>query len=382
MNNRICGIISNIDNKEKVSELTERRDLSTLTFDCKYRIIDFPLSNAMNADCNTVYFTLSQRSFQSVSDHLGSGREWGFDGIRKRYFTYVTDPQDLYKDNIYYENLIDYLKKSKSVVTFVMGTDIIANVDLNPVVTFHHQEGAVITAIYKNVLEDKLSQYCNLLELDEFGVITGVTCESAEPQDTYTSLSLNDFVVDTKWLIKRLELAIEGQENLTLQELIYSSLLGGEKTVGYEFNGYISNIFDIQSYFQSNMDMLSYPKMHNLLFGENKVYTKLKNEAPTYYCQDSNVKKSHFGAGCVIRGTVQNSIISRLVKVDLGSIVRNSIIMGGTKIGENVQIQYAIIDKNVVIDDDVKITGTLNEPVVISKGSHITKNVEGRVITA
>lgn len=379
-NNKICAIISNTTNSSAIPPLTDRRSVSTLPFACKYRLLDFTVSSVMNSGADSVYMIMNQNSSQSVFDHLGSGREWGFDGIKHRYFMHIVQQDANYVDDKYYDSLIDYLKKSGSHFTIYMSANMVDNIDFKKVLAFHHKENATVTAVYKKVLRDSICSEDHILNINEFGMISDVNqLKDAIHDDQTYNLSLNAFVVNTDWLIQRLKLAKLNAEVLNGRQIIFQALNDEENTLAYEYTGYLTNVFDVHSYFQSNMDMLNYKKMKSLLLGENHIYTKLKNEAPTYYASNSNVRKSQFGAGCIVKGSVYNSVISRNVVIGDGTSIRNSIIMSGTRIGAGVEIQFAIVDKNVTIDAGAKITGTLQHPIIITKGSHIETSAGGRV---
>ncbi|MBL1227093.1 hypothetical protein [Enterococcus sp. BWR-S5] len=126
--------------------------------------------------------------------------------------------------------------------------------------------------------------------------------------------------------------------------------------------------------------MLEPAKFNALMYTNQKIYTKLKNEVPTYYSEDSKVSSSQFATGCVIQGTVEHSLVSRRSRIDKGAVVKHSIINTSSKIASNAWIEYAILDKNVIVDPGVQIKGTPEKPVVIRKGEHVTTNVsEGEV---
>lgn len=381
-NNKVCAIISNTTNASAIPPLTDRRSISTLPFACKYRLLDFPVSSVMNAGVDSVYMILSQASSQSVYDHIGSGREWGFDGIKRRYFMHIVKGEKNYVCDQYYDSLIDYLKKSDSHYTIYMSTNMVGNIDFRKVMAFHSKENATVTAVYKKVMKDAIYAENEILTVDEFGKIAETRKMKDEaPVEQFYNLCLNAFVCDTDWLIERLYQAKIRGEVLNGRELLLEALDVEEHTVAFEYTGYLTNVFDVHSYYQSNMDMLNYKKMKTLLQGENKIFTKLKNEAPTYYSSEAKAQKSQFGAGCIIKGSVYSSLISRNICVEEGTTINNSIVMSGARIGNNVEIRYAIIDKNVKIDDGAKIVGTLTHPIIITKGAHIETH-DGRRITA
>ncbi len=102
---------------------------------------------------------------------------------------------------------------------------------------------------------------------------------------------------------------------------------------------------------------------------EAPIFTKVKDEPPTRYVKGAVVKNTMIANGSIIEGEVENSVVSRSVKIGKGSIVRNSIIMQKSQIGDNCIIDGVIIDKDVKIGDGVVLKGNADEPYVVEKGS-------------
>jgi glucose-1-phosphate adenylyltransferase len=112
------------------------------------------------------------------------------------------------------------------------------------------------------------------------------------------------------------------------------------------------------------------PEIWNQLFLKSyPVFTKVKDEPPTKYSKEAIVKNSIVANGCEIEGTVENSIISRAVKIGKNTIIRNCVVMQKSNIGDNCILDGVILDKDVRIEDGVEIKGSLSEPVVLQKGS-------------
>ena len=145
----------------------------------------------------------------------------------------------------------------------------------------------------------------------------------------------------------------------------------------YEYTGYLSNIYDVDSYFKANMDMLDPKKFNSLLYSNQKIYTKLKNEVPTYYSNSSDVENSQFASGSMIEGTVKDSLISRQAFVKEGAVVENSILLANNEIGEGAIVRHAILDKNVAVEPGVKVIGTPTNPVVLKKDSYVITDIYG-----
>ena len=100
-----------------------------------------------------------------------------------------------------------------------------------------------------------------------------------------------------------------------------------------------------------------------------KVYTKVKNEEPTYYSDSSEVKLSQFASGSIVRGKVENSMISRNVDFSEGSSVSHSIYLPREKVANGATDEFAIVAEGVTV------RGTENNPVVIKKGSVVTEDI-------
>ena len=156
---------------------------------------------------------------------------------------------------------------------------------------------------------------------------------------------------------------------------VLRDLAVAENAFAYEYTGYLSNIHSVKAYFDANLDMLESEKFYKLFAPNQKVYTKVKNEEPTYYSDSSEVKLSQFASGSIVRGKVENSVISRNVDLSEGSSVSHSILFPRVKVAKGATVEYAIVDKGVEIAEGVTIRGTENNPVVIKKGSVVTEDI-------
>ena len=98
------------------------------------------------------------------------------------------------------------------------------------------------------------------------------------------------------------------------------------------------------------------------------IYTKIRNSAPTKYSADAKAVNSLIADGCVIEGTVENSIIFRGVRIGKGCVVKNSILLQDTVVGDNVQLNCVITDKIAMIKDGRTLSGHETMPFFIGKG--------------
>ena len=148
-----------------------------------------------------------------------------------------------------------------------------------------------------------------------------------------------------------------------------------EGAFAYEYTGYLANIHSVETYYQANLDMLDQHKFYSLFSPNQKIHTKVKNEEPTYYASGSKVNTSQFASGSIIEGEVDKSIISRNVRINKDSLVKESIIFPRVVVGKGAQVEYAIVDKGAEIAEGVVIRGTAENPVVIKKGEKVTEDV-------
>lgn len=374
--NKMAAIFSNQHEYNELLPLTEERSLSTLYFAGKYRVMDFPLSSIVNAGVNSVYTLINQEKVRSYLDHLGGSKEWGLDTIGS--YEYLDFYQKLMQKqasgNAYFDDLLSFLRTANTPYTVYIENKMIGNFDLQSVLNFHQEDGNKITAVFKRVSEDNIAPDDQLFILDEENTI--MSCQQAldtQNQDRY-NLDLSIYVADTKWLITELEKAQRSGASTDIGPRL-ASLAAKYRTHAYEYTGYLHNIHDLASYYKANMEMLDKKKRDSLLYGNQKIITRIRNEVGTYFAKGSQVKNSMLATGCRIEGTVDSSVVSRRVEVAKNSQVKSSIVMANCKFEPGSQVEYAVIDKNVVIKKNVTVKGTPQQPVVVKKGTILTKDL-------
>lgn len=376
--NKMCAILGNLNRFKGLLPLTDKRPLATLPFDCKYRLIDFNLSSIVNANINTVFMVFNEDETQSVFDHIGGGKEWNLDGVQNRFFIHVY--QDFLKrkaeDKHYYDTVIDYLQKSKSEYTVYMGSKMLCNIDLRALLKIHQMQNNDMTVVYKRVGKENIHPSDLLLDVAEDGTIQ----KAISAQDTIlgevNNLCADIYIVQTQALIDALRKGQNEGESVNMESFLRSKITEVDSS-SYEYTGYLSNIYDMKTYYQANMDMLDTQKFNSLMYSSQKIYTKLKNEVPTYYSEASDVENSQFASGSVIEGSVKNSLVSRQTQIKPQAQVDSSILMANNQIGAGAVVRYAILDKNVVVEPGVKIIGTKEVPIVLKKGSHVISDIYG-----
>jgi len=373
---KYSAILGNTVGFHDMSTLTNNRPVASLPFGGKYRLIDFPLSSLANAGVRSIFGIFQQDNISSVFDHIRSGREWGLSTLLSHYYLgiYNTRVESSTVGKEYYQQLLTYLKRSGSNQTVSINCDVLINIDLNQVFHLHNTTKFPITVVYKKLPKKDISGVNAILEVDETDhVLSHHLFDENSNQDLY-NMSTDIFVVDTPWLIERLEEEAK-KENPEKLRYVLRDLAAESGAFAYEYTGYLANIHSVESYYQANKDMLDLHKFYSLFTPNQKIYTKVKNEEPTYYASSSKVAKSQFASGSIIEGEVVNSVLSRNVRVHEDSLVKDSLLFTRAVIGKGAQVEYAILDKGVEVAEGVVIRGTAEHPVVVKKGEKVTEDI-------
>ena len=368
MANSTVGIIfSNIQDKN-IPELSKHRAMASIPFAGRYRLIDFALSNMVNAGITTVGI-VTKNNYQSLIDHLGSGKDW--DLARKNGGIILLPPFSNETDKPYTTRLealmgiTSFLNHRREDYVVISDGDCVARMDIADIVGFHAANNADITMVY---CEQKCveSHYYITLDTDKTGRVKDLSINPKVSGKKKFNLYVNVMVMRREYLLNLIQNAV--QRGLTsFGRDILAKSVDSMRIFGYKFNGYYAGINSIQMYYKHSMEQLQ-KDVRDELFGARDIYTKVRDSAPSKYCDGAVVKNSLISDGCVIEGTVENSILFRGVKVGKGSVIKNSVIMQKTVVGSNVELDCVITDKNVVIRDRRHLAGCEELPYFVGKG--------------
>ncbi len=368
------GLILSGWKKPALKDLSYKRSVSAIPFGGKYRAIDFILSNMVNSGIKNVG-VLTQYSFRSLMDHLGSGKEWDldrrYDGLFILPPTVSDEESGWYKGSAdaMYHNL-SFLKRSNEEYVVIAQGNGIFKMQMADMLQYHIDKNADITLAYRKMYDYATEELSSLgiIRIDEDSRITDLQEKPLNPQSDLASIGV--YMLRRTLLISLLEECI-AHGNYDFVKDIMIRKLDSLNIYGYEFRGYWRNISSVRNYYRCSMEVLD-PEIREELFIRNgKIYTKVKDEAPAKYNEEAEVTNSIVADGCFIEGTVENSVLFRGVTVAKGAVVRNSIIMQGSVIEPDAVVEYAILDKNVVLTRGKYLKGDADYPVVVSKNSRV-----------
>lgn len=372
-----AGLIFSNIHDFSLPELTARRTMASVPYGCRYRLIDFPLSNMVNSGISKIGI-IAHNNYQSLLDHIGTGKDWDLarrSGGIKILPPFISAYESSTAKHVYstrLEALIGvraFISKCSEDYIVLSDCDSICNVDISDVIAAHERNGADMTIVTREQrVGEKISDSeASMICCDENGKITDVLFFDPDRKDA--QISTNIIVVDRIYLLGLLDHAASRGYSDFYRDVVGTAIKRGG-VYAYRFDGIIMSITSLESYFDASMKLLDESVREGLIgVGERAIYTKVRNSAPTIYKEGCVVKNSCIADGCEIEGQVENSIIFRGVKIGKGSVVKNSVILQGGYIGDDVHLNCVVSDKDVVVKDGRELSGYITMPFFISKGT-------------
>lgn len=371
------GIIIGFDSNNDLRELSEHRPVASVPFGGRYRVIDFMMSNLVNSGCYQVA-VLMRDKYQSLLDHLGSGKDW--DLSRKRGGMFLLPPNafapkssplvtENYRTSLEaLGSISDMLNKNKSEHVLICSADIVANIPLDEVMKEHKKSEADVTIVCtKNPEGGAFDMFLGLSPRHEVedirnGDNMGGKCK-------YKSMGI--YIMKRKYLQRLLSDCVTHNLRSFERDAMQHVFKRGDKVHGYVFDKYSAKIENVKGYFSASMDMLDKDIRDQVFLKNRPILTKIYDEAPTYYGEDAEVSDSLIADGSRIEGTVENSIIFRGCTIAKDAVVKDSIVLPNSSIGEGVELSYVVTDKGVTVRENRKMVGGATYPVAIAKNATV-----------
>ncbi|MBR3296720.1 MAG: glucose-1-phosphate adenylyltransferase subunit GlgD [Firmicutes bacterium] len=362
------GIISASYKTEDFGILTNKRPVASLPFAGRYRLIDFPISNMANSGITTVGI-VTPHYYRSILDHVGIGKPWGLarntGGLFMLpgtiYGTREVGSRFLLKDLM--RNRIFLERASEDYVIFTDSSKIM-NFDMRPLIKAHAESGLDITMLYVKTNNQKGGQYLTIDETS--GEVTNLTDSDKATENRF----LDCFVTSKEFLLSLIDW-YGSRSTMDLTDIFKLNIR--RYSIGsYEYKDYVGIISDVNDFMKVNRDMLK-DDIRKELFGnaERPIITKVLDAPPTLYEPTADVSNSLISSGCIIEGTVENSIIFRNVRVMPGAVVKDAIVMQHVTVEKDAYIENMICDKYVNVSEGVRLKGGRGGPLIAGKGEQL-----------
>ncbi len=351
----------------RLGVLTNSNAKPSVSFGGMYKIIDFPMSNAVNSDIDTVGI-LTQYQPYVLNQHIGIGTPWDLDSNNYAGGAALLSPytREGSEGNWYtgtanaiYHN-IDFIDNFNPEYVLILSGDHIYKCDYSRMLARHKQQEADCTIAVLEVPLKDASRF-GIMNADDDGIIYEFEEKPPEPKSNLASMGIYIF----NWSVLKKALIEDNDihEDSDFGKHIIPKLLEQhKKLVTYLFDDYWRDVGTIESYWQANMELIRTVPDFNLYDKTWRIGTRSDNQQPQYISNDAEIKSSIVADSCEIEGYVHGCVIGENVIIKKGAYVKDSIIMSDTVVGENCNIVRSIIAEDCVIGDGVTIGYGENVP--------------------
>lgn len=366
----MLGVILAGGKGTRLGKLTHNQAKPAVPFGGRYRIIDFTLSNCVNSGVKNIG-VITQYQPLNLNAHIGNGASWGLDDLNAGVT--ILQPYSNNEGSKWFEGTahaiyqnIGYIDQMDPEYILILSGDHIYKMDYEAMLDQHKETGASLTVAVIAVPWDEASRF-GIMNTDDNNRIIDFEEKPAEPKSNHASMGI--YIFNWKRLREVLVNSFTRNQDMVDfgKNVIPYYLKSGESVFAYNFKGYWKDVGTIDSLWHANMEFLDENNELNLQDRTWRIYSRNPIAPPQIIAETAEIKDAMIVDGSYIAGKVDHSILSANVRIQTGSVVTDSVIMPGAKIGKNVTIHRAIIGEGAVIGDDVVIDGTDEIAVIGNK---------------
>ena len=360
----------------RLHDLTKKVAKPAVSYGGKYRIIDFPLSNCANSGIDIVG-VLTQYESVLLNSYAAAGRRWGLDA--KDSGVYILPPRekadtglDVYRgtaDAI--SQNIDFIDSYSPEYLLILSGDHIYKMNYDKMLEYHKANHADATIAVIEVPMKEASRF-GIMNTNETGRIVEFEEKPEKPKSNLASMGI--YIFNWKLLRKMLLADMKNPESShDFGKDIIPTMLADEKTLfAYKFKGYWKDVGTIDSLWEANMDLLIKNNALDLNDSSWKIYTEDVTALPQFVGADADIDRAFITQGCVINGTVKNSVLFTGVKVATGAKVIDSVLMPGVEVAEGAVVTRALVADKVKIGKNAVVGSADSENIEL-----VAKRVKG-----
>ena len=370
MKNEMLGVILAGGKGTRLGKLTHNQAKPAVPFGGRYRIIDFTLSNCVNSGVKNIG-VITQYQPLNLNAHIGNGASWGLDDLNAGVT--ILQPYSNNEGSKWFEGTahaiyqnIGYIDQMDPEYILILSGDHIYKMDYEAMLDQHKETGASLTVAVIDVPWNEASRF-GIMNTDDNNRIIDFEEKPTEPKSNHASMGI--YIFNWKRLREVLVNSFTRNQDMVDfgKNVIPYYLKSGESVFAYNFKGYWKDVGTIDSLWHANMEFLDENNELNLQDRTWRIYSRNPIAPPQIIAETAEIKDAMIVDGSYIAGKVDHSILSANVRIQTGSVVTDSVIMPGAKIGKNVTIHRAIIGEGAIIGDDVVIDGTDEIAVIGNK---------------
>lgn len=363
------GIVNFAGNHIRVNGLQDYRPVGAFSFLGRYRIIDFPISNMSNSGIDNIQVYI-RRKPRSLTEHLGTGRHYNINSKRgKLNILYAESSQtnDIYNTDIaaYIENM-DCIERIPLPYVVIAPSYMVYAADYSVFLSEHIESGADISLMYHSVDNAKESFLnCDTLNINrQKGVLS---MEPNHGNAKNRNIFMDTYVMKKELFLDLVNKAHKMSAMYSLVDIVDEACQELDVRA-VPHRGYFASITDFKSYYDANMSLIDLKNATNLFVNDWPIYTRTNDSCPTQYFKGSSVKSSVVSNGCLIEGTIENSVIGRGCVIKEGAVIKNCVISSGVVIGKGVHAENLVVDKHAKLVRGKRIIASPDKPGYIKRG--------------
>lgn len=372
---KALGIINFSGNHIWVKGLQSYRPIGAMSFLGRYRVIDFPLSNMSNSGIDQIQVYINQKP-RSLTEHIGTGRHYNINSKRGRVRILFSEngiENSIYDTDIsgYIENL-ECIENSHCPYVVIAPSYMVYSMDFDTLLQTHISSEADITLLYHSV--DNATDHflnCDLLNLNRQKGVLSIEKNRGNAKDR--NIFMDTYVMKKELFLKLIKKGHAMSSMYTLPQIVNIACKDLDIR-GVSHHGFFAPITDLKSYYDANLSLLDFKtfKASFSLFDSNwPIYTRTNDSCPTQYFETSNVKSSFISNGCLIEGTVENSVIGRGCIIKKGAVVKNTVLLPNAYIGEDVHVENQVVDKGAKVIHAKEIISNPENPGYIRRNDTV-----------
>ena len=365
---RALGMILAGGSNHRMRELANERAIAAMPVAGSYRGIDFALSNMSNSHIKKVA-VLTQYNARSLNEHLNSAKWWDFG--RKQGGLYVLTPTITNDNSVWYRGTadsiyqnLDFLKQCHEPYVIIASGDGVYKLDYNKVLEYHIEKRADITVVCKEMPQGTDMSRFGVVSMDADNRITDLEEKPIATDKRMVSCGI--YIIRRRLLMELIEKCNQENRYDFVQDVLirYRNL---KRFYGYVMEEYWNSIASVESYYETNMDFLKKDVRDYFTKQYPDIYSKVQDLPPAKYNTGANVRNSLISSGCIINGTVENSVIFKKVFVGNNCVIKNSIILNDVYLGDNVYIENCIVESHGTIRANSYYKGENGVQIVIER---------------
>lgn len=361
----------------RLLDLTNKVAKPAVYYGGKYRIVDFPLSNSANSGIDVIGVLTQYESIQ-LNAYVSQGSRWGLEGRGKGVFVLPPREKDDTAFGVYkgtadaiYQNL-DFMDMYSPEYVLILSGDHIYKMNYAKMLAFHKEQKADLTVAGLEVTFEEAKRF-GIMNTDETDRIVEFEEKPAHPKNNLASMGIYIFTYKELKKALQLDAANEKSAHDFGKNIIPYMLNSNKKIVAYRFKGYWKDVGTIDSLWEANMDLLD--ENNGLTMNDDtwKIYTEDVPTTPQVIGPKAKIKRSYINQGCVIDGTVENSVLFRDVHINKGAKVIDSVLFPSVVVEEGAVVKNCIVAEGLTVPKDMEI-GDRKEIQLIAKKGQVTKH--------